>query len=475
MEQERGIDIPGGHSDNKESPLETMRRETMEEVGIDIQEATIVAILQWSNEYRGIWNPKMVYFSAEWVDSKNAEEAFSKRALTHAHEASSIVFMKPQEFLKQYAIQRKEPGHIVFIENMRIAIESAVEQYKKGVISIGLSALGDHQVRWHLVPLNVDSRVREILVFDPLWEESLTNLREKYALSYEGIDRKIQWTVPDYKALIDSDTSAVFISSPDRFHIPQMTEALNAGKHVFCEKPLVDTLGEVPKLVENIISAREKWLILSSCHPRRFDRPFTWLKKYLSEDAGIGKVLKMEFDFKYPAPEPGKEWLHAWLLADHFNHEIDLVNFYFGFSHFEAKKISDSQEEYGAQWKREDGIEFHFSGTRKKPRDWEYAENITIFGENWSIRVDTETGEAVLTLNQENPVILEKGLHTDYIWRFQKTTSNFIDAIVAGGRNYLTPMDLLINNLSGVVLTEQKTFSSRDYQEMMDLISPSES
>ena len=37
-----------------------------------------------------------------------------------------------------------------------------------------------------------------------------------------------------------------------------MTEALNAGKHVFCEKPLVDTLGEVPKLVENIISAREK-------------------------------------------------------------------------------------------------------------------------------------------------------------------------------------------------------------------------
>ena len=50
----------------------------------------------------------------------------------------------------------------------------------------------------------------------------------------------------------------------------------------------------------------------------------------------------------------------------------------FGFSHFTAKKISDSQIEYEATGIREDGVRFHFTGTRKEPRNAHYAESMTI-------------------------------------------------------------------------------------------------
>jgi hypothetical protein len=86
-----------------------------------------------------------------------------------------------------------------------------------------------------------------------------------------------------------------------------------------------------------------------------------------------------------------------------------------------------------------------------------------------AITVNVETGEATLSQNGASTV-LARGLQTDYVWRFQATTSNFIDAIVAGGRSYLTPEDLLINNLSWVVLVEEGRFSSRKYGELIERV-----
>ncbi len=53
----------------------------------------------------------------------------------------------------------------------------------------------------------------------------------------------------DYKQLLaDDDIEAVFITVPLFLHFPVMKAALEAGKHVFCEKSLVFTAGEVHAL-----------------------------------------------------------------------------------------------------------------------------------------------------------------------------------------------------------------------------------
>lgn len=461
--QDRGIDIPWGHRDAWEAPLETLRRETLEEIGYSIWDSQMVMIREGIQEYRGMAKPKIIYSLVEDVEEDEIRAKFDQRWATHAHEASEVVFLEPDEFIRQYAYGRE---NLAFIENMRAWLKAALDaRWKK--LTIWLSALGDHQIRWHLFPLEVDTRVGDILVFDPKRDNAISKLKE-HGVEFESAPWKIRSIDTTFESLVDDpDIRATFVSSPDQYHIAQTRDLLEAGKHVFCEKPLLHTLSEVPALVENILLAEQKWLILSSCHPRRFDRPFLWLKKYLSESNPLGKIQAVYFDFHYPVPEEGKECLHSGLLADHFNHEIDLVHFYLGFSHFDAKRISDSQESYEVKWTREDGVAFHFRGERNRPR-WEgYAESITIVGETGTITVDAETGEATLSQNGVSTV-LARDLQTDYVWRFQATTSNFIDAIVAGGRSYLTPEDLLINNLSWVVLAEEWRFSSREYTSLIE-------
>ncbi len=70
--------------------------------------------------------------------------------------------------------------------------------------------------------------------------------------AYQGrVQRAIDRTggrasaVADYHEILDDDSiDAVFIASPDHWHATQTLEALAAGKHVYCEKPLTYTVEE---------------------------------------------------------------------------------------------------------------------------------------------------------------------------------------------------------------------------------------
>ena len=53
----------------------------------------------------------------------------------------------------------------------------------------------------------------------------------------------------DYRAVIDADVDAVFVCTPNRFIPEVVTAALDAGKHVFCEKPPGRDLADVARIV----------------------------------------------------------------------------------------------------------------------------------------------------------------------------------------------------------------------------------
>ena len=60
----------------------------------------------------------------------------------------------------------------------------------------------------------------------------------------------------DFRRVIErADIDAVFIATPDHWHAPCALEALRAGKHVYCEKPMTLTIAEGQQLVAAVKSS----------------------------------------------------------------------------------------------------------------------------------------------------------------------------------------------------------------------------
>ena len=63
------------------------------------------------------------------------------------------------------------------------------------------------------------------------------------------------------------EVDAVHICTPNALHFPMAKAALQAGKHVLCEKPLATSVAEARELVE---LARAGKLRNCTCHNLRF-------------------------------------------------------------------------------------------------------------------------------------------------------------------------------------------------------------
>tara|TARA_B100000424_G_C22943920_1_gene502279 strand:+ start:100 stop:1020 length:921 start_codon:yes stop_codon:yes gene_type:complete len=56
----------------------------------------------------------------------------------------------------------------------------------------------------------------------------------------------------NYKLLLkNNDIQSIFIATPSNFHYNMVMDSINAGKHVFCEKPLCSTNNELLRIYEN--------------------------------------------------------------------------------------------------------------------------------------------------------------------------------------------------------------------------------
>ena len=90
----------------------------------------------------------------------------------------------------------------------------------------------------------------------------------------------------NYQELIDNkDIDAIIISAtPETLHFPMAKASLEAGKHVFLEKPISITLDEADEL---ITIARSKNLKFTIGYSQRFNHKYAYVKKCI-EDGTLG-------------------------------------------------------------------------------------------------------------------------------------------------------------------------------------------
>jgi predicted dehydrogenase len=93
-----------------------------------------------------------------------------------------------------------------------------------------------------------------------------------------------QTTYTDYDELLaDSQVEAVVIATSDAFHVPLARKALEAGKHVFVEKPLGLGIEECESLATTVKASQSVFQIGFN---RRFDPSLSFAKNFIDTEMG---------------------------------------------------------------------------------------------------------------------------------------------------------------------------------------------
>ena len=216
-----------------------------------------------------------------------------------------------------------------------------------------------------------------------------------------------QKTYTDYDAMLaDPAIDAIIIAAADAFHVPASIAALQAGKHVLCEKPLGVGVEEVEALRQAV---RASGRVLQVGHMKRFDIGLQSAKAFVDGEMGELLALKAWYcdsthryamtdavqptivksaQARRPAQNPKADLKRYFLLA-HGSHLVDTAR-YFGGQIIEVD--ARLREAFGAYcWFIDvafaSGALGHLDLTIPVRMDWN--EGFQIYGKNGSVTAKT--------------------------------------------------------------------------------------
>lgn len=147
-----------------------------------------------------------------------------------------------------------------------------------GIIGCGGIANGKH------MPAEKRNPRAEMVAFCDIIPERAQKAKEEY-----GTEDSAVYT--DYKELLKDETiDTVLVLTHNKEHCRITVDALNAGKHVLCEKPMATTYEEAVKMIE---AAKKNNKVLTIGYQNRW-RPDSMYMKQMAKDGEFGEVYYAE-------------------------------------------------------------------------------------------------------------------------------------------------------------------------------------
>lgn len=229
-------------------------------------------------------------------------------------------------------------------------ISASLATPKKDILKIGLVGCGGRGAGAASDAIAADPNV--ILtamgdIFEDHLEGALTNLIEinPKQVKVEKQNKFIGFDA--YSKVIASGVDVVLLATPPAFRPLHLTAAIDAGKHVFCEKPMAVDAPGVRKVLSAANKAKEKNLSLVSGFCFRYDTPNrAAFGKVLAGDVGQIRAVSTfrnggELWYKPRQPEwtqmtyQLRNWYyHNWLSGDFIVeqavHSLDMMSWIMG-------------------------------------------------------------------------------------------------------------------------------------------------
>ena len=152
---------------------------------------------------------------------------------------------------------------------------------------------------------------------DPFMNEETAKLIRSYGVSK---------VTKDYKDILnDKDIDAVLVCSSTDTHAAISIEAINAGKHVFCEKPVDHSIEKIQAVADALKEHPD--IKFQVGFNRRFDHNFAAIRKAY-DDGKIGEAHILKITSRDPEPpNPAYIKVSGGIFLDMTIHDFDMACF----------------------------------------------------------------------------------------------------------------------------------------------------
>ncbi len=214
-----------------------------------------------------------------------------------------------------------------------LAASSPVHAAGSDILKVGLIGCGGRGSGAANNAMRAEDNVRLTAMcdlFPDRLETSKRNLQKAIGAKYDVKDDQCFSGFDGYKQLLATDVDVVLLCTPPHFRPMQLKAAIEAGKHVFCEKPVAVDGPGCRKVAEATALAKEKDLSIVSGLCWRYDLGVSETAKRI-QDGAIGDIITIQPNYltgtlwhRGRKPEWSemeyqlRNWLYfTWLSGDH--------------------------------------------------------------------------------------------------------------------------------------------------------------